>query len=182
MPKSVHSFALSTRFLNAYERLNLYLRRNARNKEKVPPHQNLLSASDKIPPAWREDLHLYARLRNAIVHSETVSDYSPIAEPRVDVVENYERLVQHILKPRTVLSCAVPFLRIYSVSRGQNLFGVVQEMNAKIYTHAPLLEKDCVTGVFSENTIFGYLGRPPRSKIGFHRNDWRPWRLVVPRL
>lgn len=101
--------------------------------------QALLIGSDKIPDRFKLRLQTYAKLRNAIVHSERGID-QPIAEPNLEEVERYERVVHQILNPPTVMSCAVPIQSIFAVSREDNVFRVIQEMNEKVYTHAPFFE------------------------------------------
>jgi predicted transcriptional regulator len=91
------------------------------------------------------------------VHSERGLD-QPIVEPHVEEVESYERLVQNILNPPTIMSKAIPAARIFSVNYGDNLFEVIKQMNDRVYTHAPVLKNGRVEGVFSENAVFSYLG------------------------
>jgi hypothetical protein len=157
LPLPVHEPTASKRFVTAYNQLDQYLRAT-HNSPGWPSHESLLIGSDKIPGTVKPRLRTYANLRNAIVHSEPETDDQPIAEPHLEEVEHYERLVHQILNPPTVMSCVVPVQSIFSVSREDNVFRVIREMNEKVYTHAPLLEGGCVTGVFSENTVFSYLG------------------------
>jgi predicted transcriptional regulator len=152
----IEEVTLAKRFLSAYNALDQYLRAG-RNDPRWLPHSVLITNSQEIPVSSKLKLRTYADLRNAIVHSERGID-SPIAEPHTDEVERYERLVQDILKPPSVMSKAVPVAKIFSVDYGNSLFEVIRHMNEKVYTHAPLLDSGCVVGVFSENTIFSYLG------------------------
>lgn len=153
---ATEDLTLAKRFLIAYNALDQHLRAGRNDTGRVP-HSVLIQNSEKISTQSKLKLRTYADLRNAIVHSERGID-SPIAEPHVEEVERYERLVQGILKPPSVMSIAVPIAKIFSVDYSKNLFEVIRYMNEKVYTHALLLDKGRVVGVFSENTIFSYLG------------------------
>ena len=100
------------------------------------------------------ELEELAHLRNAIVHSPSEPDGSPIAEPHEDVVQRYVQLVSQVLHPALAKEFAIPAQRIFTANWDDRVLGVVAEMNRCVYTHVPILEEGRVMGVFSENTIF----------------------------
>ncbi len=146
---------LAKRFLAAYNTLDQYLRKG-RNDPRLS-YSALIEDSTKIPASQKSRLRVYGHLRNAITHSERGID-EPIAEPHVEEVEKFERIVKGILDPPTALSKGIPSDRIFSVSYSDNVFHVIKQMNSSVYTHAPVLQEGSVIGVFSENVVFSYLG------------------------
>lgn len=153
---TTEQFTRSKRFLDADNQLDRFLRTAVRD-DSHPSHSKLLEASPNIPDRFKPRLRAYAKLRNAIVHDERGID-QPIAEPHAEEVELYEQLLQQILNPPTAMTRAIQIQEIFCVNPSDSAFSVIREMNKKVYTHAPLLDGGCVVGVFSENTVFSYLG------------------------
>ncbi len=78
---------------------------NARNghlsfAEKV----RLLKASDPVVRAYADDLLDYGELRNAIVHSRGRNGLRVIAEPVPEALAEFERIVQELTNPVSVIS------------------------------------------------------------------------------
>lgn len=119
-----------------------------------------LSERDRIVRNHREELKLYARLRNAIVHNPFGSQIEVIAEPHPEVVEKYRLLKEQIMNPPSALSVAIKLPRIYSTKMNANAREVMQVMARRLFSYVPVLDdQDHVTGIFSENTVFLYLTR-----------------------
>jgi CBS domain-containing protein len=151
--------ALSTRFLEAYNRLDDFMRRTLNARPGVIHSQLLVEMvkRDALFRSSRYDLDVFARLRNAIVHSPLASDSKAIAEPHPDVVQKYERLVSSLLEPPLASTVAVPLEKIFSAEWSDQVLRVVEMMQEKVYTHVPILENGIVVGVFSESTFLSVL-------------------------
>lgn len=61
------------------------------------------------------------------------------------------------MRPKKAIDIAVRREFIYTTSLDANAIDVMAEMNEKTYTHVPVMEKDTMIGVFSENTVLAYL-------------------------
>lgn len=57
-----------------------------------------IDSSDELIPKHKEALKLFGNLRNAISHSRYL-DGAPVADPRIDTVEEIERIRDLVLKP-----------------------------------------------------------------------------------
>jgi CBS domain-containing protein len=159
--------ALSTRFLEAYNRLDNFMRRTL-SRRPGANHGDLLAEMAKRDALFRSSLYElegFARLRNAIVHNPLAADAKPIAEPHADVVEKYESLVRYVLDPPNAFTIAVPLEKIFTTDWSESVLHLVQLMQERVYTHVPILEKESVVGVFSENTLFFALAAERRIAI-----------------
>jgi|SRR5579863_1639385 len=159
--------ALSTRFLEAYNRIDDFMRRTL-NERPGFNHSQLLAEMVKRDALFRisrYDLDLFARLRNAIVHNPLGSDSKPIAEPHPDVVQKYEHLVSSLLDPPLASTVAIPLEEIFSAKWSDQVLRIVEMMQENIYTHVPILENGIIVGVFSESTFLSVLAGRRRISI-----------------
>ena len=157
MTKPVQERDLATRFLDAYNHLDRYMRTRLEEERQGVGHVQLIKRLVQVDPVFRNrqaELEQLAHLRNAIIHSPREPDGTPIAEPNEDVVRRYEELVSQVLRPALAKEFAVPAERIFTAKWTDRLHAVVTEMNRCVYTHVPILEESRIIGVFSENTLF----------------------------
>jgi hypothetical protein len=125
------------------------------------------------------ELTKFADLRNSIVHWFGTGSMEAIAEPHAEIVVQYERLVQSLLKPIRAHAIAVPKSKIYTATLDEYALLVIREMHSKVYTHVPILENRRLVGVFSENTLLSYpavneiVGVDSTIKIGEFRDSYR---------
>ncbi|MCU0653377.1 MAG: hypothetical protein MUD10_03915, partial [Candidatus Pacebacteria bacterium] len=101
-----------------------------------------LSERDQVINRHKEELKLFARLRNAIVHNPFGSKVQVIAEPHPEVVEKYRELKDMILNPPLALSVAIKPARIYSTTMEASAREVMQVMADRMFTYVPVLDKD----------------------------------------
>jgi CBS domain-containing protein len=119
-----------------------------------------LSESNKIIRNYKEDLKLYGRLRNAIIHNPFAAKIETIAEPHPEIVKKYAWLRDEIMNPPTALSAAIGAKRIYSTSIEANAREVMEVMEKRLFSYVPVLDvQGRMVGIFSENTVFLYLIR-----------------------
>lgn len=153
---------LSAQFLSTYNELDAIMRECLAADERMS-HTNMIKEMAKTNLAFRkneEDLKLFARLRNAIVHDSFNLKNEPIAEPHQKIVQMYEEIKSSAIHPPIALeTIAIMRQDIFTVSLQDNALSVMQTMNDKIYTHVPVLVNEIIYGIFSENTIFSYLVR-----------------------
>jgi len=152
----------SDEFLDIFNEVDSYLRKISGCGETVS-HMfvvDRLGDSNKLIRNHKDELKLYARLRNAIVHNPFGSTIDVIAEPHPDIVEKYRALRDQIKNPPMALNVAIKPHKIYSTIMDANAREVMQTMANKAFTYVPVLdEKQHIIGIFSENTVFLYLAR-----------------------
>jgi len=149
-------------FLDIFNQIDSYLRKISNYGETVS-HMFIvdkLSESKKIIREHREDLKLYARLRNAIVHNPFGAEIEVIAQPNPKIVKKYSTLRDKIINPPLALEIAIPTKKIFSTKLEVNARDVMRVMADRVFSYVPVLD-DCqkIIGIFSENTVFLYLTR-----------------------
>lgn len=147
------------RFLQVYAEIDTYMRKSLRHQMMVPHHSLIdeMAVKHRRFDQYRFDLHTFARLRNAIVHNPYGDKADPIAEPHVAVVEHYEAIIKHLINPISALDKSTPADKIFMTSLTDNAKEVMQTMRLKRYKYVPVVYKNHMIGVFSENVVFSYL-------------------------
>jgi len=159
----------SAEFLNIYNEVDAAMRHWANFDENVSHMYVIdqLSLRRGVVGAHREELKLYARLRNAIIHNPYSESIDPIAEPHDEIVKRYAQLKDRVLNPPKVMSIAVPAQKIYSTTMEAKALEVIRIMDKKIYAYVPVLNQDSkIIGVFSEGAVFSYLAKNEICRIG----------------
>lgn len=143
------------RFLNAYTEIENYLRDSS---EKHVGFKRLVKRQAKKPGPVRTNadaLQDYADLRNAILHNPR-TEGRVIADPRLDIVEDIERIRDAVLDPPKVF----PEFRsdVKTVKPSSSIRVVIQEMRSKDYSQVPVKEGNSVQYLLTTNTIARWVG------------------------
>lgn len=91
-------------FLELYSKLENHLRK-VTSKGRDPSFSKLIEIAKDNDPFIRKNLFKikdYGDLRNAIVHHQKDSDDIVIADPRDTAIEEFKKIVNSVLKPRTL--------------------------------------------------------------------------------
>lgn len=155
----------SDRFLEAFNRIEKYLRKRTRSERWEGFYQLIRKASQFIPAVreYGDDLKEFADLRNAIVHERT--DGRVIAEPHEWVVNKIEKLADLILRPPKV----IPHFqrRVLSLSDREPIASAIKAMYEHDYSQIPIVGNGTFAGLLTSNTIVRWLGaRSNRGTVG----------------
>jgi predicted transcriptional regulator len=112
-------------------------------------------AAFHLPREHREQLAMFARLRNAISH-EPYRDGHAIAEPRKDVVEQIEQLRNLYLTPPTALSVLGEMV-VCSVSPSQPVSVALEYIRRFDYSQLPVYNGGNYVGLLTTNAIARWL-------------------------
>jgi len=96
-----------------------------------------LGETNKFVRSYKEDLKLYARLRNAIVHNPFGSQIEVIAEPHPVAVDKYRSLKEQLMNPPPALSVAIKPQKIYSTTLAAVARDVMRVMADRGFTLYP---------------------------------------------
>lgn len=146
----------STRFLNAFNIIEDYLRSKSRKSER-PTFYALLeevSASDRAVRHFKTDLKEYADLRNAIIHERT--DCRVIAEPSDAAVREIERIAALLVDPPKV----IPHFQTHvsTLKSSDSVAEAVKLMLDKAYSQIPIYDERGFVALLTENTVTRWLG------------------------
>lgn len=91
------------RFLDAFNRIELILKKRAKDADKNLGFSALVRSSKELVQRQRDLLLDYANLRNAIVHTRGGQIGQPIADPRLSTVQSIEKQADVLERPPIVL-------------------------------------------------------------------------------
>ncbi|KKQ29895.1 MAG: CBS domain-containing protein [Candidatus Levybacteria bacterium GW2011_GWA2_37_36] len=149
----------AAKFLVIYNEIDHYMRR-VLNSDNYTDHGMLIrqmSEKNRLFQNYYTDLKLFAELRNLLVHNPYPDSANPLIVPHNYIVKKYEEIRNALLHPKKAMDVAVRREFIYTTSLNANAIEVMKTMNEKTYTHVPVVEREKMIGVFSENTILTYL-------------------------
>ncbi len=139
------------RFISAYNRLDQGLRDIYSIKRSLSFSDMIrkVATVNTVVAKFEEELIVYGRLRNSIVHGvgEEI-----IAEPNTSVVEELEKIARLINTPPKVVDCLKP-RQVYSVTGETSLKQVVTEMGKSGYSVVPVYISETLVGVINRKMI-----------------------------
>ncbi|MBT2659060.1 hypothetical protein J7E81_28210 [Bacillus sp. ISL-18] len=152
---------LSERFEVAFNKIHTWLQKNIKHA-KTTKYTELLRIGFPIHAIIRkhyDDLKIYGRLRNSIVHDKVEPGFY-IAEPHMSVVEQIEMIASKINEPRTALSIATK--PVFYYLEDAKLKDILTVINRKRYSVYPiynqsgykwLLTAEGIIQWFSQNLV-----------------------------
>jgi len=110
-----------------------------------------LKLNDSIVRQFYDDLHQFASLRNAIVHTRKMDRV--IAEPYDETIAEIEKIKNELFNPPLVKTFPVR-----SVKRGDNINALLSVVQGHNYSQVPLVdENEHVLEILNTNTIARWL-------------------------
>jgi CBS domain-containing protein len=146
------------RFINAFNAIENYLRRNLEARNFISFFNLIDDASQDnlIVRQYREELRLFGNLRNAIIHSDRKHG-RPVADPREDVVEQIEKIVKMLLDPPLV---SQHFLNpVFSVVPEDPMVQVLHAMVEKDYSQVPIIKDGFILGMINYESIARWMAK-----------------------
>lgn len=144
------------KFSDLYNQLDQAFAKNLGQSDYLAFSQKIRELVHKNPVVrrYKDDLHQLGSLRNAIIHQS--KNGVTIAEPHEETVNLLARILQDYQNPKRV----IPTFQfdVFCVHSDTPLINLLQEMNAKDFSQAPILDADGkVVEVISTNTISRWL-------------------------
>ena len=157
-PKSgkVQTKQNSSRFLDAFNRIESQLRKIAGQDRRVPFYSlvDIASKSSSAVRLWSTTLREFADLRNAIIHERT--DGHVIAEPNDDSVRHIEHIVTMLTKPPTT----IPRFQkdVLVLKPGDSVADAATIMLRDSFSQIPICDDRGFVALLSANTLSRWLG------------------------
>lgn len=147
----------SERFEVSYNKIHLELKRLVKNE--APHFQNLVFKGAKrfsVIKTYQEELHQFARLRNAIVHNKyDIGEY--IAEPHEKTVEQIEEICRIFTKPNDALTIATKQVIVYDYHAP--IAKVIQGVHKHNYSQYPIYNGDICIGLLTAKAIVRWVAK-----------------------
>lgn len=151
----------SDRFISAYNQLDKYMERvlgGDRGNTTYYHRVNAMASRNATFRKHKELLHSFGELRNAIVHDFGRNSIEIIAEPHLNHVEVFERILHEVMDPPNALEkLAVRREDLSTLEPDDLVHKAIQKMTKENYSYLPVISKDQLVGVFSEESVFAYL-------------------------
>jgi predicted transcriptional regulator len=149
----------SERFLSAFNSIHDYIKIQLEKRDqyvKFVDGVNILRKRNYILNRYYDDLILFNKLRNVIVHEKYQVEFV-IAEPHEEIVHKIENIMKDLVQPETV------FPRFNKTVRGFNsgdfLIEVLKAVKEKGFSQFPVYNKGKFKGLLTENGITNWLSR-----------------------
>lgn len=146
-------------FIRTYNDLDREIRRVLRLDNRVSHMKALDIVSKKNELIYRNlsALKQYARLRNCIVHDTVPGIEAPIAVPLQEVVDKYKDIFNRFRNPLTVLDICTHRSKMLVASPSSLVVDIMHAMEQLLISRVPIIEKECIKGMFNGNVLIYYL-------------------------
>jgi len=145
-------------FLDLFNRLEVLMKnRLGFREDENPAHAKLINQLADRDPVIAEHasrLHAYRSLRNSLVHLPGTGEPEPIAEPHVEVVDAFRKLVTYVEQPPTALETVAITGDLYHVGWNAPVLPALRFMLSNSFRLAPVLEDGLLDGIFTESTLW----------------------------
>ncbi len=137
-------------FLDAYAKAEKELRKraNARIGESLSGVIRDLAKRDKMVRRYEQDLLVFHKLRNVIVHERR--DGQPIADPLPSAVKAFTRIAEILTTPPRIERFVGP---LQTVGPDAAISEAAQSMSDSGYSQLPVVDNDKMIGLFTAETI-----------------------------
>lgn len=141
-------------FLDKYRQLEAYVRSQFRLNSDQSPIAYLM----RLPQfrLYYQELDYCRQVRNVLSHNDKIED-SFLVEPSTEMLDLLDGVLKKIQNPVRAKQIAIPKDKVLCKTLNDFVLPTMREMNEKVYTHIPIMNKGAVCGVFSENTLLSYL-------------------------
>lgn len=145
----------SERFEIAFNKIHLKLKQMVKNE--TPHFRNLVYKGAKkfsLIKVYQEELHQFARLRNAIVHNKyNIGQY--IAEPHAETVKRIESICEIFTEPNDALSIATKEVIIYDYDDPLDHF--IKGIHEHSYSQYPIYQHGVCIGLLTAKAIVRWM-------------------------
>ena len=104
----------------------------------------------------RKKIEACRKARNILSHAPRMYGEYPIYPSR-GMIRFVDTVIQRLQKPQTVEAIMVKYQNVLSATPDDTIRPILKKMVEKTFTHIPIVENNCVVGVFSENTLLSLL-------------------------
>lgn len=145
------------RFITAYNTIDNALRSIYNFKRSMTYADMIRRASNLnyVVRKYEDKLIDYGRLRNAIVHSSY--EDVVIAEPHIDVLEEFEKIASLLSTPPKAIS-TIATRDVITLQADTTVREVLKTMSKRGYKNVPIYEEDALIGVANAGKLAETLG------------------------
>lgn len=145
-----------------------------------PPDGRVVYQLERRPEfrSLREKLDYCREVRNLLAHKKRLGESYPV-EPSGAMLELLRTVIEKVENPLRARDIQIPITQVMHRSMEDPVRPAMLEMQARGFSHVPILRNGAVVGVFSVNTVFTCLVNG--EVLGFDENlrfsDLNAWLL-----
>ncbi len=150
----VASVNITDIFLDKYRELEVAVR----YAYKLGKYESAVSflKKQKHFEKYSADIDYISDIRNLLSHNRKIAgEYAVV--PSQQVIDFMDGLIGYISGRKRCRDIAIKVSDIFKRNLGGKVNDTVRIMNARNFTHVPVMENGKVTGVFSRNSMFSYV-------------------------
>jgi len=154
----------ASRFINAYNLIDQTLR-SVYNFKRNMSFNDMIRRSvplNSIVRRYEDKLIDYARLRNAIIHNS--SDDRVIAEPHIDVVEEFEKIAKLLAEPPVAIQ-EIASRNVLVLDSDVSIKTAMATIANSGYKCIPICHNETIASVLTPNRIINFLGEKITSGV-----------------
>ena len=145
-------------FLELYKDLEELLEVKYSDGRKFAGSAVMRYYGDDESKKWREELNAIREMRNMLSHHSKIGGV-PVFEPSDAVVDVLRKIINDVKNPPVAMTIATPAKDLLVCSYDDRVVDVIRRMKEQGYSHAPVIEKGRLVGVFSVGTVFAMIDR-----------------------
>lgn len=154
----------SDEFLESYRVLEELL--NERYSHSNRHHSSVIMefANSKEGELFKDRLDLCREIRNLLTHNAAVNG-EPVIMPAQVALDMLEDIIAYVRRPPLAANWATSAEKLLMTHAHESVLNLMRAMDNRGFSHVPVMEGECITGVFSQSTVFSYIGRAGMTKI-----------------
>jgi predicted transcriptional regulator len=143
-------------FLDLYRQLE----REARNIyfPEISDKQPVIGLLMSLPTVreFKDDIEYCRVVRNFLVHTPKVSGMYPII-PSDEMINILQKCLNRIKSPISAMDYCIKAVNMYTASLDTSITEVSSYMNSHGFTHVPIMDRQNLVGIFSDNVLYSYI-------------------------
>ena len=143
-------------FLDMYRVLEGLLEKKYDGKPRKNSSVVMEYIADPESEPVRQQLNLCREIRNLLTHNADVGGVA-VVEPSKAVLDSLYAAIDYIQAPQPALNYATPAAQVLCTRYGENVLELMGRMRKRGFSHAPVIHREGIVGVFSVSSVFEFL-------------------------
>ena len=149
---------INDEFLEKYRVLEDILAEKYAGEQRSHSSVIIEFSKSKEGEIFRDRLDLCRDIRNLLTHNPSI-DGEPVVTPARAALDMLDDIIEYVRRPPLAANWAVSASSIMMTNMHARVLQLMRAMEGKGYSHVPVIERERIVGVFSQSTVFSYIGR-----------------------
>lgn len=107
---------------------------------------------------FRDRLDLCREIRNLLTHNAALNG-EPVVMPARATLNMLEDIIAYVRRPPLAANWATSADKLLMTRMNEPVLKLMRIMESRGFSHVPVVERGRMVGVFSQSTVFSYIGR-----------------------